>query len=234
MSVASLSGKAAQPIFYVYEHWRPDTRSCFYVGKGHAGRAWSMKNRNRRHAGIQKKLAAAGLTVEVRLIAQNLIESDALSLEVARVALYPRDTLANFTNGGDGCSGYQHTQEFKDGLSARMKGIRLALGLKRSPETKAKLSAARVGKLSPILGYKFTDEQKARLAESGATRMTGHKHSEETRAKFSEMRQGKKRPPFSAEHREKISMTRTRKFTSIGRMAYALMCADTHLEGAIL
>lgn len=31
--------------FYVYEHWRPDTGVCFYVGKGKEKRAWDMKRR---------------------------------------------------------------------------------------------------------------------------------------------------------------------------------------------
>ena len=45
-------------IFYVYEHVRPDTGVCFYVGKGKGKRAWNMKDRNAHHRAIQSKLKA--------------------------------------------------------------------------------------------------------------------------------------------------------------------------------
>lgn len=31
---------------YTYEWWRPDTRLCFYVGKGVGKRAWQTRDRN--------------------------------------------------------------------------------------------------------------------------------------------------------------------------------------------
>ena len=53
--------------FYVYEHWRPDTGACFYVGKGNGDRAFRVKkNRNRHHANIVAKLEKDSLQVEVR------------------------------------------------------------------------------------------------------------------------------------------------------------------------
>lgn len=187
MSVSRLPNKALQPIFMVYEHWRPDTGVCFYVGKGHGNRAWSLKHRNRRHVGIQKKLEVQGLKFEVRIIQDGLVEADALALEIERIALYPAENLANMTKGGDGCSGYRHGPEFLEKVRARATGNSWATGRTWSPQQRAKLQIARAKQAPPGLGYKWTDEQKARLAASGAKRMLGHKHSEETRRHLSEV-----------------------------------------------
>lgn len=169
----------------VYEHWRPDTDACFYVGKGHGNRAGGLKRRNRHHLNVQKKLAAQGLSVEVRIIKSDLTEKDALALEIERIAIYPREQLTNQTDGGDGCTGYKHKPEFIDALRTRMKGKRYALGLKRSPEVCEKNRLNRLKQIIPPgTGYRFTPEQKARLAASGTTRMSGHKHSEATKERI--------------------------------------------------
>ena len=60
-------------MFYVYEHWRPDTNVCFYVGKGKGNRAWAMNRRNKHHKSVQSKLTSLGLSVYVKIIIENIL-----------------------------------------------------------------------------------------------------------------------------------------------------------------
>ncbi len=90
-------------IFYVYEHWRPDTGVCFYVGKGKGKRAWDLKNmRNRYHKAVTSKLLSLGLSVDVRMVLKDLTAEAAYALEISRIALYAPGSLTNMTAGGDG------------------------------------------------------------------------------------------------------------------------------------
>lgn len=100
------------------------------------------------------------------------------------------------------------------------------LGIKRSEETKAKMSASQKGRTK-------TEEEKLNISKG----MTGKKrgphseetrrkisegqkgqkrecHSEETKAKMSAAQRGKTRPPFSEETRRKMSDARKGKTTS--------------------
>jgi hypothetical protein len=111
--------------FYVYEHWRSDKNSCFYVGKGFGGRAYRLKRNNPHHARTVELLRTAGLSVEIRIIASDLKEEEALNLERDRIQFY-RDAsiqLANVTDGGDGTSGYRFTDEQRAAMSHRRKGV---------------------------------------------------------------------------------------------------------------
>lgn len=94
-------------IFYVYEHIRPDTGLCFYVGKGCRGRANNMQWRNRHHKNIQAKLASLGMCVEVRMVADCLTEDEAFTIEIDHIAWWRAKSvkLANVSSGGDGASG---------------------------------------------------------------------------------------------------------------------------------
>lgn len=55
----------------------------------------------------------------------------------------------NLTDGGDGSAGYKHTPETLAKLSAAKKGKKYTLGMKYSTETRAKMSAAKKGIPSP-------------------------------------------------------------------------------------
>jgi hypothetical protein len=123
-------------IFYVYEHWRPDTDTCFYVGKGKGRRANVMYSRNNHHTHIQKKLAGKGMCVEVRLVAEGLSEEEAFAIEVERIAFWLGEDidLANLTSGGEG-------------------------GADPSEETRTKMRQAKIGKT-------LTAEHKKKIAES--------------------------------------------------------------------
>jgi hypothetical protein len=100
--------------FYVYEHIRPDTGAVFYVGKGHAGRAWNMAHRSHRHKLLTAKLRRLGVPVEVRIVETGLTEASAFALEVERIAQWSVVyELLNLTAGGEGIVGYVWTEEAK-------------------------------------------------------------------------------------------------------------------------
>jgi len=186
-----------ESLFYIYEHWRPDKGCCFYVGKGCGGRATNMFHRNRHHKAIQTKLGRLGATVEVRIIAHGLMEEDALSLEKERIAFWRTAgaKLANLTDGGEGISGYAHSDETKKKIGAASKGNKH--GLSPSPETRAKMRAAKLGRKQPP---ELVAKRAAALI--GNKSRTGQKISLESRAKQSAALKGIVKTP---EWRAKLS-----------------------------
>ena len=180
---------ATSGLFYVYEHWRLDRDECFYVGKGRGGRAYSMKNRNRHHQAIVAKLGRIGSAFEVRMVSTGLSEHDAFELEKDRIAFWRSagSDLTNLTNGGEGISGFCHSDETRKKLSEMNKGMPAAFkGRKHSDETKRVLSEIAKKRGGP----KLTKEQQEKAAEWHR----GRKRSAETCAKISAKAKGRKSP----------------------------------------
>lgn len=150
--------KETRNIFYVYEHWRPDTGTCFYVGKGKARRAWDLRNdRNERHMAVVAELTATGLTVDVRIVVCNLSSATAFALEIDRIAFYGLENLTNMNAGGGGVT--EHSLEALAKISAASKGRKARLGFKSSQDTKDKqraigLANARKFRQYAVLGPK--------------------------------------------------------------------------------
>lgn len=152
--------------FYVYLHKRLDTEEVFYVGKGSGRRAYVRSGRN----ALWSRIAAKhGFSVEI--IHLGLTETQAFSAEESEIA--QRSPICNFTFGGDGISGYRHTDA-----------------------TKMVLREANVGRTQPA---EVVEKRAAKLR--GQTRSPqfcelmselnrGRSASAETRAKMSASRQG--------------------------------------------
>ena len=86
-----------------------------------------------------------------------------------------------------------------------------SLGVKRTAETRAKMSAAMMGKL---MGYKHTETTRARISAAlmGNQRALGRKHTKEMKAKISAAMKGIKK---TGEHKANISVARVgMKFTN--------------------
>jgi hypothetical protein len=79
-------------------------------------------NRNRLHKFIQAKLSRLGTAIEVRIVFDGLSESEAFVLERERIAFWRADgtDLANWTDGGEGPSGYKQTSEHRRKKGAAM------------------------------------------------------------------------------------------------------------------
>lgn len=155
-------------MFYVYEHIRNDTNTIFYVGKGNGNRLNSIYDRNRHWNFIVKK---AGGFKSNKIIETN-DENFALFVEMEVIDLYKKRgiKLCNITNGGEGLSGYKHTEESKN--KVRQAALN-RIHYKHTEETKEKIRKANTGVI-------FTDERKRKIAEKAK----GRKMSDATKEKM--------------------------------------------------
>jgi hypothetical protein len=106
--------------YYVYVFLREDRYTPYYVGKGSGNRCYSnVKRGNGRRVPSDKS--------RVVKIKENLTEEESFDLEKILILFWGRkDTgtgiLYNRTDGGEGTSGYRHTEETKILCGMSMKG----------------------------------------------------------------------------------------------------------------
>lgn len=207
--------------FYVYEHWRPDTGECFYVGlAAYKRRVTELKHRNQHYRAIRAKLEAIGLEVDVRIIAEGLSRIGAASLEIDRIAYWRNcgNKLANISAGGENTTfGVKRSDEHRRKIGESKRGNTYRLGAKLTDETKAKISAAHRGrKLSPkhlaamsaavsgeknpFFGKKHTPETGAKVAAANKLRVW----TEDSKAKL--VASLKARAPRKHDEATKIKM----------------------------
>lgn len=168
--------------FYTYVHMRADDGKVFYVGKGRGGRATSIRSRNSHWHSTMKK---HGLHVDI--VARWAVEADAFEHEKLLIACF-RDMghpLCNQTDGGDGISGYRHTEKTRSEF----------FGKPLSAESKAKIGNANRGRVRSA-------DVRARIAES----LSGRARDSETIAKISAAHKGK---TITQETRNKLSKSMT-------------------------
>jgi hypothetical protein len=187
--------------FYVYEHWRPDTNSCFYVGKGRKKRALNMLNRNPHHKNVQKKLNDSNLKVEVKIIFKNLSNEEAEILEFEQIIFYGIENLCNKSLGPSGCVGYTHTEEAKRKISSNHKIS------ERVKKHVAMLSVLNKGN-THCKGRSLSLEHKAKLSKAliGNKNNLGKKASEETKSKMSFAKKGRAPSSLAIEQATKSKM----------------------------
>lgn len=144
--------------FYVYIYLREDG-TPYYVGKGKGKRAWSNTGRAYKAPNDPERII---------IHTDNLTEEQAFSLEMDLIAHYGRKDngtgiLRNLTDGGDGVSGYKHSEEECSRRSERLLGRSLPdsikkkiseshTGKKLTKETRDKMSKSRMGSKNPSFG----------------------------------------------------------------------------------
>ena len=150
-------------IHYTYAHAKPNG-TIFYIGKGIGRRAYS-KNRN-----DYWKRIVAKYGYEVQILAHWDTEAEALDHEVLLIACM-KDMgieLCNLTNGGEGATGYKHSEQHKDKLKGNSFGSSswgmTFKGKKHSQESRAKMSYVRIGNKNK-LGAKLSNESKERISK---------------------------------------------------------------------
>lgn len=96
--------------YYVYEWVRLDTNEPFYVGKGQGDRCYRKKRGNNQHFNnIVKNIPTA-----VVILHEGLTEEQALEIECWYIHQYEFEwgyNLVNLTEGGEGVTGYRHSEE---------------------------------------------------------------------------------------------------------------------------
>lgn len=142
--------------FYTYLHSRP-AGTPFYVGKGKGDRATLFDCRNAHHKNIVAKYGQENIDI---FIFPRRSERDALETECRWIAQFKREGIAlcNQTDGGEGVSGLAHSDETRAKLSAAN------MGKKHTVESKAKISAALMGRaLSPETRAKMSAAQTGKV-----------------------------------------------------------------------
>lgn len=132
------------------------------------------------------------------IVQSDLTDDDARQLEIDTIAKYGIDNLLNISTGGEGSSGFKHTEEHKKEVSKRFKGKPL------SEEHKRKISEATKG----IKKRPRTEEEKKHLSEV----FTGRIVSEETRQKRSAALKGR---TYSEETLAKMSAGQKKRFENL-------------------
>lgn len=141
--------------FYVYL-WRQANGQPFYVGKGKDRRAHDLYDRSEEFMAVH-----SGGDCSVEIVDWFVHESQALAFEVELIAKYGRcdmgGVLVNKTDGGDGCVG--HIKSLESIEMWRAKNV----GQKRSPEARARMSAAK-------MGHDVSADARAKLSVAGKKR----------------------------------------------------------------
>jgi hypothetical protein len=125
------------------------------------------------------------------MVACGLSEEEAFKLEIERISFW-KDLvdLCNKTDGGDGTSGLVMSEASRLKMSEKAKGrpgIKSMLGRRHSDATKAKMRAAKLGKLPNNAGKKYTKKPfTADHREKLSKAHQGKVMSPETCAKLSE------------------------------------------------
>ena len=106
------------PIYYVYAHYKTGEENIpFYIGKGKDKRAFVTHDRS-----IWWKRVANKYGVVIRLLCENISESEAFSLEKQLIGMFGRadlgnGPLVNMTDGGEGASGNVSSETTKFQIS---------------------------------------------------------------------------------------------------------------------
>ncbi len=163
-------------VYGTYLHCRPDG-TPFYVGKGTEARMNRDARRNPYHTNIVNKYGASNI---LKGFMECSTEQTAFDLEkgIIKCLKCMGVRLSNMTEGGEGVSGYKHTNETKQANSLRTTGRAV------SQETRAKISASTKGVKKGLQSSEH--KEKNRLGHLGKVA------SEETRQKMSASQLGMK------------------------------------------
>lgn len=180
-------------MYYVYRH--TFSNGTIYIGKGAGNRILDNTSRNRYWNSLKNKY---GLPI-VGIMMNNLTEKEALNLEIKVIRYYKQKNkpLCNITEGGEGCSGYKHTDEHKEYISTVSK-TRM-----NKPEVKEKYSKAFKGANNPMFGVpawcKGLTKETSKSLYQASLKLKGRPKTDEAKRKLSQTKQGVKTGPLKTD-----------------------------------
>lgn len=138
----------------------------------------------------------------------NCIDNHLNQMEIFYIKKY--DPQFNFTEGGNGSSGFRHSEETRKKMSEAKKGKK---PYEITEETRKKMSETKKGKIPWNKGKVnvYSEETRKKMSES----QKGKTHSLETRKKMSEAMKGKKPYEMTEKTRKKISESQKGKTHSL-------------------
>ena len=153
--------------FFVYQHLKADTNAVFYIGKGKGKRYAQKQGRNtywhrvvNKH-GFIPKIVVDGIDEELAFLCESELIDKYKKLGAQ---------LVNATDGGEGVSGYKHTDEHKEKMLGneywklvKTNGFK---GKTHSNQQKAKWSEMRKGSPGTRNGICLSDETKEKMSAS--------------------------------------------------------------------
>lgn len=164
-------------VYYVYIWYIEETNEVFYVGKGKDKRYKQTSGRNKFFTDM-----CTTHNCSVKKIYEDLTEAEAFQKEQETIKWYRENTdyrLTNQTDGGEGSSGWEPSEEFKEKQSQihkerwqdgefreKMMIIRSdESGPYKSKEFREKISQLVQGKNNPNYNHQWTKEMKENLSQ---------------------------------------------------------------------
>lgn len=201
--------------FYVYEHIRKDNGTVFYVGKGSRRRAFDTQNRNQNWHNIAKNYG-----FDVRFVVNNIDEDFAMLIEcelIHKLKLIGV-SLTNKTSGGQGLTGFKHSEETKQRIRQKKIGI---TGRKHTKETKEKIRIANTGVV-------FSEERKKKISDKAK----GRKMPSHVRALLNSKNKSFRHTAETKEHLRQVNLGRLHSQETIRKMRLLPKLTCLHCKGA--
>lgn len=193
----------SDPLFFVYVLINSLNKEVFYIGKGKGYRAEMHIPAALRggsyyvHRKIRKILAKGG-KVEIRRVLETPKEQEALEEEIRLIAHYGFENLTNMTKGGEGSSGFRHSEASIEKMRQNQ------LGKKLSVESIAKREATRKERGIPAWnkGMKMSKEFCEKVRRGGLGKEPWNKGKRMSLSFRKAVSRGQiGRPPMSDKHK---------------------------------